>query len=762
MVTATRHEIGHSRAADDPALSPRTERVLAAIDDHKDFTLVELRVAAIADAVLDVIVVECLCDGVPSRNRVGIEYKEPIAIVIARDPALLPRVRALRRDFPVTPHQSAVPDGSAPELCLYAQRPVAVLRTWTAPAFLRTIQWWFTETAHERLHQLDQPVEQLFFDSPDEIVLPAGYLATVDSSNTSLIITDMVSRYLPNDTQREHPACTVILGPPETPGRKSFPVRLVQIALTPITHGTIERTPSTLGGLEDQLRVRGAGVMDHLIAVIKQHVGEGGCAAEKEQIATILLLATPIRRTPSVLPEQLQVLAFWIHTDLLSIGEAAGALIRTLPIPATPPRYYIDHRLDGTPPSEAWRKLLLNSLNVRVLPDAIGARRMSGTNDAGPRGVVAGVGALGSTILDLWRRCGWGQWDAIDPDHLQPHNLVRHTAHYLGLPKAEAVARRDKYIWRDAEPKIGAIVGDAYDLKNPAVKAAFDRAELIVDTTTTLEVPRRLANLEFSARVVSSFLTPTGTDAVLIAEDSARLLRIDALEAQYWRAVLTRSWGETHLTNSITKFTSGASCRDVSVVMSYSAIMAHAATLSEQIQTLPAKGIIRIWQRDRTRGSVATHDILVWETLTTIFPDLTVVWDQGTLTKVQSLRRAALPAETGGVLVGYHDLNEGRVYVVDALDASPDSIGTREFFERGVKGLRPRIDAVGRRSAGQIGYLGEWHSHPQGHDARQSGNDVRQLLYLGDLLGGESLPALMLIVAEHDHQWLMSLPANDV
>ena len=730
--------------------------MLAAIENHEDFKLVERRRGGLAGEPTDIFVVQCICDGIPPRNRVGIEYQEPLAIVVSGNPKAVPKVHALRRGFPLTPHQNAVPDGTAADLCLYAQRPIAVLRTWTAPAFLRTIQWWLTETAHERLHQPGQPVEQLFFDSSDEIILPAGYLASVDSTNTPLILTDIVARYRTNDTAHDFPSYTMILGPPGTPAKANFPVRLVTITLTPITHGNVENTPSTLGGLEDQLRARGASVMSDLIDLVQRQVGDAGCAAEDQQEGTVLLLATPIRRSSSQPPEQLQMRAFWIHSNLLSIGEAAGAVIRTPPVPRTPPRYYIDHRLAGTPPNNAWRELLLNSLNVQALPDAAGARRMSGISDTGPRGVLAGVGALGSTLLDLWRRAGWGEWDTIDPDHLRPHNLIRHTTHYLGRPKAEAVAWRDKSMWRDAKPKVGAIVGDAYDIDNPVVKIAFERAELIVDSTTTVEVPRRLANAHFRGRVTSAFLTPTGSDAVLIAEDLERRFRIDALEAQYWRAVLTQNWGETHLNSSAAKFTSGASCRDVSFVMPYSVIMAHAATLAEQIQTLPLEGMIRIWQRDRSRGSVEVHDVPTHEAFAAPFPNLSVVWDRGTLSKVRALRKAALPAETGGVLVGYHDLNEGRVYVVDALDAPPDSIGTHESFERGVKGLRPRIEDMGRRSAGQIGYLGEWHSHPQGHDARESGLDVRQLLYLGDLLGGEGLPALMLIVAEDEQQWLMA------
>jgi integrative and conjugative element protein (TIGR02256 family) len=748
------HEIGRARDANDPPPILRVQSILAAIESNKDFTLVEIRRAAFAAGTADVLVVACTCDGVPSKNRVGIEYREPLAIVVSDDAAALPKVLALRTNFPLTPHQNAVADGTARDLCLYAERPIAVLRTWTAPAFLRRVQWWLTETAHERLHQPDQPVEQIFFDSPDEVVLPAGYLAKGDGANTPLILTDIVKRYQSTDTKRERPACTMILGPPDTPARTNFPVRLVPLTLAPITHGTVENTPSTLGGLEDQLRARGASVMSDVIDLIKQHVGDKGCPVEEGDEGTVLLLATPIRRNPSSPPEQLQMRAFWIHSNLFSIGEAAGAVIRTPPAPATTLRYYIDHRLEGTPPNDDWRTLPLYSLNVHTIPDASAARRISGTPDPGPRAVLAGAGSLGSTMLDLWRRAAWGEWDSIDPDHLQPHNLVRHTARYLGMPKAMAVALRDQLLWQDSDPKIGAIVGDAYDLNNPAISTALERAELIVDATTTVEVPRRLANVSIPGRVVSSFLTPTGADAVLIAEDRARRQRIDGLEAQYWRAVLNKPWGENHLTIEVGKFTSGASCRDISFVMPYSAITAHAATLAEQIQNLPATAVIRVWHRDPSVGSITAHSVQVMETLVTAFPDLTVVWDRGTLRKVRALRKAALPAETGGVLVGYHDLNEGRVYVVDALNAPPDSIGTRESFERGVKGLRPQIEQIGRRSAHQINYLGEWHSHPQGHNARESVADVRQLLYLGELLGGEGLPALMLIIAKEDYQWL--------
>jgi integrative and conjugative element protein (TIGR02256 family) len=153
---------------------------------------------------------------------------------------------------------------------------------------------------------------------------------------------------------------------------------------------------------------------------------------------------------------------------------------------------------------------------------------------------------------------------------------------------------------------------------------------------------------------------------------------------------------------------------------------------------------------------VTAHDVPISESVLSSAPHLTIVWDSGTLDKVRALRRAALPAETGGVLIGYHDLTSDRIYVVDALEAPSDSIGTPESFERGVKGLATRISDIVRRSVGQVGYLGEWHSHPQGYDAHESDQDVWQLLYLGDLLRRENLPALMFIVTQDDYQWLIT------
>jgi len=52
------------------------------------------------------------------------------------------------------------------------------------------------------------------------------------------------------------------------------------------------------------------------------------------------------------------------------------------------------------------------------------------------------------------------------------------------------------------------------------------------------------------------------------------------------------------------------------------------------------------------------------------------------------------------------------------------------------------------RTAGVVGYVGEWHSHPDNYPAIPSTDDLIQLSYLALGIAGDGLPALQVIVNE--------------
>src|SRR5262249_18783388 len=154
-------------------------------------------------------------------------------------------------------------------------------------------------------------------------------------------------------------------------------------------------------------------------------------------------------------------------------------------------------------------------------------------------------------------------------------------------------------------------------------------------------------------------------------------------------ALINEPWGEHHLDGNLGSFWSGASCRDISVILAYSRIVVHAGLLAEQIQHA-ARGeqaMIRVWSRDPDNGAIVMGEVPTSDERSVSIGDLSVFIDAGLEDKLRTLRHQGLPKETGGILLGYHDFNVNALVVADALAAPPDSDRSTAFFERGVQGL---------------------------------------------------------------------------
>jgi integrative and conjugative element protein (TIGR02256 family) len=162
--------------------------------------------------------------------------------------------------------------------------------------------------------------------------------------------------------------------------------------------------------------------------------------------------------------------------------------------------------------------------------------------------------------------------------------------------------------------------------------------------------------------------------------------------------------------------------------------------------------MIRVWSRDPDVGAVAMHEVPVAGERSVVVGTLSVFIDAGLEDKLRSLRQKGLPEETGGILLGYHDFNVNAVVLVDALPAPVDSLRSTAFFERGIQGLATAVNNATRRTAGIVGYVGEWHSHPEGYSAAPSGQDLFQLVYLALGMADDGLPAVSVIVSETDVQ----------
>jgi integrative and conjugative element protein (TIGR02256 family) len=732
-------------ATDGVALSlPFSVALFHAVEKSRTFELVEVGNLSHGTYPGEVLVVELGCDAVPTRNPVGIEYRERLAIVVRPGGTSIPEVYPLRSNFPDVWHRNSPLPGFPPDLCLYFEPVRSTLRTFTPESFLKRIEWWVQATANETLHAADQPVEQLFFRTDYEVVLPFDYEARQQAGEPF---------YFSRIEERANRATTLVGVFHDETAHGTKPnafSAFVQVDVPATVHRAVESSPTTLGELHDRMLREGLDLHTFLVEQVRNKFPAGGTPKNSGATFTTLLLRMPVLRELGGAVASIQYRAFFAPTAFFELGKSLGALFKT------GDKYFNAIGVLGSAAAaDEWRKVEIYDAEVLFQNDQVAARRQSGVRGEGPKGAILGVGALGSAIYDLWVRSGWGAWTVVDKDHIKPHNITRHTATYaqVGTRKVDAVLERARDV-AVGHTLIDGIDANVVEPRSAKLTELLTKSDIVVDITTTLDYPRMASRNAEYARHVSVFVSPSGGDAVILAEDASRKTTLLSLEAQYYRAMISSEWGSAHLRNNQGTFWSGAGCRDISVTLPYASVLAHAATQSEQLMMLSKAedAAIRVWVRDINTGSVQPYTIPVEEQVTHALDPFTGYLDKGLEAKLFKLRDASLPCETGGVLLGFWDFNISALVLVDALSAPSDSLASRESFVRGTAGLLEEIAEVQRRTAGIVGYVGEWHSHPKGVRAQPSTDDLAQLVTLAARMAEDGMPVASLIVGEGEMQ----------
>ncbi|NKI48628.1 hypothetical protein HFV06_04975 [Pseudomonas fluorescens] len=722
---------------------PLSVEIYRACERHEYFQIQEVRSLSDGTGLTEIIVVKAGDGSVGAHNPNGILRKEWLALTVNAEEDPPVGVRALRSEFPVLGHQNYTRTGEPLSLCLYNSTWSEIQRSWTPQKFLARVLWWLRESAENSLHLGDQPLEQLFFNTSFQIILPAKHaqeslnparrLVLVEAESGSTEVTTYLGYYVDANAAT---AC----------GMKGVPT--LRVNLPPVESSRVERFPATLGDLDQWVAIRGGSFFDELTKAIKQLISVTDLSSNEQRPKCVLiLLSVPRLRNGTV--DKVDDLAYWVTNSLLHLGEACGLL------------FYDEYRgswspveLIGQTLEERWKAISILPTQLRYKLDKPLIRSLSclESADSDFEGVIAGVGALGSSMVETWTRESWGQWTLIDPDQAMPHNLARHiiSDSAIGSPKVRAVKSILDQIFPEQPPHM-AIDASVVD-EDVNVSAALSNASLVVDATTTLHVPRELGERDGTPRTASVFLTPSGRSSVLLLEDRDRGVRISSIEAQYYRAILESPWGELHLDGHSKGEWVGNGCRDISLRLSVELIRLHASLLSRQVRLSQAKSgaLACVWDVNDETGGVAAHEIAISESKEARSDGWTVRWDQGFIEQIRSLRSQALPNETGGILLGYTDQQLKTINIVKGMPAPPDSVSTPTSFIRGYEGQEEVLLDTRRRTAGIVDYIGDWHSHPPKHSSRPSSDDMNLLASLALTMANDGLPVVMLIMGETD------------
>ncbi|AZB52628.1 Mov34/MPN/PAD-1 family protein [Xanthomonas citri pv. glycines] len=682
------------------------------------------------------IIVDVGDGSVAPGNQVGIQPRERLWLGLDPSSKRSPEVRALRRQFPSLLHLNAVASNEPASLCLY-ENWAHEERQWTAQRHLRRVLWWLREAARGSLHAADQPLEPLFYGTGYTVILPAAF-QTQSADDLGAICLSALER-------NRLGLCLVASDPANIANR--VPIQPLLVELSPVEHVPIQRPPTDLGGLDEALSSLGISILEPLREALRRQF-KSNTLARRQSGKVLLILMLPRLRDGSI--DRVDTCAFLTNVDINSLGLQIGSLFQ--PIPGGDP-FAVEELLgaDAVPPNDRWKVVEIVLTEIKTIPVRSDARQFSGISTAGGdfSGVLAGVGALGSGLVDTWVREGWGRWTCVDPDYVEPHNLIRHivTSKAVGHPKAVSVCAQLGLVFGTEDSTPSAIVAEANDWSNPEVKAAVEGAELLVDASTTIDVPRDWSERELP-RSASVFFTHNGLSAVMLLEDAGRTTRLASLEAQYYRAVINEEWGANHLRQG-DQVRVGRGCRDHSIRLPIDLAKLHSAHLARRLRlsVANADACAQVWTLDDATGALSNDSIQLSKTKQVQRGDWHVRWDEGLEEKLHQMRAEQLPNETGGVLVGVVDQVLRTLTLVDASAAPIDSVADSVSFVRGKEGSQEYVERCGVLTAGMASYVGEWHAHPEGYSANPSPTDVVLLRTLADRLAADGVPALMVIVS---------------
>jgi hypothetical protein len=680
----------------------------------------------------------------PQRPVYPILQREPVAVVLSESP-FAPAVLALRPDFPDTPHQYWVPDGTPFSLCI-DDRPWQDAKPLYTPAeLLHRMMKWFERAARGQLHDARQPLDPFFMGQGPNIVIPRNVFELPPQTRAELIGTRYDTPELKVVTVR-----APVRG--ELTGSRHGAFLFVAFRLAPQSMRRMRCGPSNLASLIRELAERGVNLDDELAALVTACGAEAGDSEARFASRLGILLEMPIIGPDNQITGVSDNVAFLTLATVGNIGMAVGRLGRSPAGLQGGSRYT---RL--IPPAAADQQALAEMPLImgvaHVEFDQGRAAELSGKAGKLPSRVVQiGAGTIGAPGAEMLVREGLGtHWTIIDPDYVLPHNLARHSLSvaHVGLPKAVGLADRIEGLRTDvaATPIVADVLNPAE--QGGAIASAIESADLAIDAAASVPVARFLSDQNGPARRASIFFNPAGTAVVLLMESQDRSIDLRMLEANYYGDILRVPDLKDHLSQSVDAIRYAGACRALTnrIPASRAQILAGLVTAGVAAAVSKSDAVVRIWSIS-TDGAIVAHTSSVSTVRTECMLGWTITLPGELEARMLQMRAAKLPAETGGVLFGIADLAKLRIDLVEAWPAPSGSRGSETEFIRGTKGLRREVEQTIALTLDQVRYVGEWHSHPRRARNTPSYIDFDQLGWLASTLSMDSCPGLMLIAGD--------------
>jgi len=683
--------------------------------------------------------------GRPQRPVYPILREEILGILFAPNDQY-PCVMSAREDFPDTPHQNIVIPGVPFSLCIDDRGWREAKITYTPAELLQRIVIWFERAGKGELHEANQPLDPYFLGSPHTVILPGPVFEQKPSERSDLVVVraDEKTGIIQLEESRSINLTKL----------KEIVPRLIFITceIQPDRMSRMRAAPSDLAMLHQEMEARGVNLLGILADNISAWISEDEAWKRFRFESNLgILLKMPVIHPRTGQTGAHSLVAFITGCSLGDVGVSLGLLNKNdvgigkltyLPVLNQSP---ID-------PANA-EHIKLDPLNVTPSFDPALAARMAGREECDRRKItMVGAGAVGSLVADSLSREGRFKWIIVDNDVLLPHNLARHalSGSFVGFPKSECLAFHLQQTITGCEA--GGIVADVIEPNDQAKKVneALDGADIILDASASIPVSRHLCDLPAKARRAAFFFNPAGTSAVLMVEDAERLVDLRAIEATFYSRILEDPALADLLVVPPERLPYSGDCRAMTTRMPSSRAQILSGLIAQGLERAldTLQPCLQAW-RLGDDGSVTVSSHQPEPLLKSNLDDWAVRLLPSLASRLQGMRQARLPNETGGALLGVVDIPAKRIEVMGALPPPPDSEERPDGFLRGIDGLPGLVKKSMERTLDHIRYVGEWHSHPRGCSSAPSMIDLGQLTILSETLSADGCPGVQVISGDH-------------
>jgi len=684
-----------------------------------DNTIKLLKISNNDDGHQEFIYINILPD-IPNNPINDIRQEESLVIVTSINNQNLPKVYALRNDFPLgLPHTNITKDKRPVSLCLFEETFEELKHNWSGSVFLQSIKNWLELTAINALHQEDQHLEPFII----------GIGGMIMGNNTHRFFSKLSGNFYKST---------------DDPVKKSF--HKIFISITPLKNGVVHQRVDNLFDLIELFNSKGVDFKAFLKPRILE-LGELGLGLNKDRDfweATLFInVQIPIIRYED--QTEPTFICFKVDCSLGKMLNMYGfAILGTKDIHHTGEKFS----------EENLKAIEIEILNPIPDLDVEWARKYSGTENS--KGIdnkisLVGIGALGSQFFMNLARNGFGSWNLIDKDFLLPHNFIRHAStnieKHTSLNKAEALSKQANELLSDND------FSKSFPLSVSSLdKTILEESDIVIDMSTSIGVERFLVNEIEGPRKLSSFLNPGGTDLVMLTEDNEGVFPLDTLEVQYYKELIQNP----NLTNHLEFEQSGKiryarGCRDITSKIPQENLSIFSGISAKNFKKKLSSNTadIEIWRLDELQ-SVKHFNFTIDNWHKVSISDWTVLINEDHLLNIiSSHRNNKLPNETGGVLIGTVDTYYKKIYIAHTILSPKDSIERPTLFIRGIDGVSDELKRISQITNQNLKYLGEWHSHPRHCSLNMSGDDKIQFAELTREAELNGQPALMLILGDN-------------